>query len=57
MPPIAASLSLMSSGAEYLPLTLSVGGLGVMGYLAIKNRAFLSKAVVFIVRKLTRSRR
>jgi len=47
----------MSMGMSYLPASLSVLGLSVMGYLSVKHRTFLAKALVTVIRKLTRSKR
>ena len=55
-PPVAAVLDVTSKGAEYLPMTLGVGGLGLMGYMMIVNRAFVVKAIATVARKLTRRR-
>ena len=56
-PPIAAVLTVTAAGADYLPLTASVLGLGGIGYAMIKHRAFVGKAFFFILRKITRSKR
>ena len=55
-PPVAAVLDVTSKGAEFLPMTLGVGGLGLMGYMMVVNRAFIVKAIATVARKLTRRR-
>ena len=37
-------------------MTLGVGGLGLMGYMIVVNRAFIVKAIATVARKLTRRR-
>ena len=56
-PPIAMVLTGVSAASEYLPVTASV--LGLLGglYMMIKHRAFMMKATVTILRKLTGRKR
>ena len=56
-PPVASTLSVVSKGAEWLPAAFSVLGLGGMGYMLVKHRVWVSKAVVLILRKVFRTRR
>ena len=56
IPPIAAALDVASSASHYVMLVSAGAALLGMLYLMIKKREFLTRAVLFFVRKLTRSR-
>ena len=55
-PPIAMIVDLTSYVVGYLPVTLAVLGLALMGYMLVKHRAFVAKAVGTVVRKVVRLR-
>ena len=56
MPPVAATLDYMSMGASYLPLVSAVCGLLALLYGLFVYRAFVGKAMLTLLRKLTRSK-
>ena len=56
-PPVASTLSVVGKGAAWLPAAFSVLGLGGMGYMLVKHRVYVTKAVVLILRKIFRVRR
>ena len=56
LPPVAATMDALAIVSEYVPAVTAGGALLGMGYAAIKYRSFLGKAVLTVLRKLTRRR-
>jgi hypothetical protein len=54
---VAATLGVVEMAAGYFYVTASVLTLAFMGYMAVKHRAFVAKALLTVVRKVTRSKR
>ena len=56
-PPIALMISIMSMLGDSMPLILSVLGLLAMLFALFKYREKVGKMLIFVVRKVTRSKR